>query len=461
MTFGSLFSGIGGIEIGLERAGMSCRWQSEIDPYASRVLAQHWPEVPNLDDITKIEWSEVERVDIVCGGFPCQPHSLAGKRKGSTDERNLWPEVVRCLREVEPRWFLGENVPGLLSSDDGRMFATILGDLAALGYDATWCSLRASDFGAPHRRERIFLLAYRGGVRGGDGPRPVIEGTEAVERSRKLADSGSERCGEAGELRPDPITWISGECAELANALCERRQQKRGSTHGYEGEDEGRSSEYNHVATSGRTSLAHSYPRGRGSERGTPGSAGHADERGGDVADAMQSGPPPQQHRESEPQYRTGSTSPSGGVVSNVPDAEHAGLEERGRVPEGADGGARAIAEPVLPPFPPGPADRKTWAYVIDRWPWLAPSLSQEEAESLLRRMADGFPNPLDARTRRLKALGNAVVPQVAQFIGEVIREAEGAGEDPQVTGRAEKQTTKGNDRRALNGLATWRASGR
>src|SRR5690606_17384107 len=134
LTVGSLFSGIGGLDLGLERAGMNVIWQSEIDPYASKVLAKHWPTVPNLGDITTIDWSRVERPDVICGGYPCQPFSLAGVRRGEHDDRHLWPYFADALRYLRPRYALLENVPGHLSLGFGR----VLGDLAELGFDAEW-----------------------------------------------------------------------------------------------------------------------------------------------------------------------------------------------------------------------------------------------------------------------------------------------------------------------------------
>src|SRR5690606_7177861 len=121
LTVGSLFSGIGGIDLGLERAGMETRWFSEIDPYASRVLAKHWPNVPNHGDITQIDFRAVEAVDVLCGGFPCQDLSLAGKRAGIDGERSgLWSEYVRAIRDLRPRYVLVENVTALLSGGNGE-----------------------------------------------------------------------------------------------------------------------------------------------------------------------------------------------------------------------------------------------------------------------------------------------------------------------------------------------------
>ncbi len=156
MTFGSLFSGIGGMDLGLERAGMECRWQVEIDPFCRKVLTKHWPEVPKYGDIRELDGSELERVDCIAGGYPCQPFSQAGKRSGADDARHLWPEFARLIRTLRPSYALLENVPGHLSLG----FGDVLGDLAGLGYDAEWLCLRAADFGAAHLRKRVFVVAY-------------------------------------------------------------------------------------------------------------------------------------------------------------------------------------------------------------------------------------------------------------------------------------------------------------
>lgn len=155
-TFGSLFAGIGGIDLGLERAGWECRWQVEIDPYCMAVLKKHWPNVPKYGDIKELAGEELEHVDLIAGGFPCQPVSLAGQRRGTADERWLWPEFARIVRVLRPQFVLVENVPGLLSQGMGQ----VLGDLAAFGYDAEWESLPAAAVGAPHLRYRVFLVAY-------------------------------------------------------------------------------------------------------------------------------------------------------------------------------------------------------------------------------------------------------------------------------------------------------------
>lgn len=156
LTVGSLFSGIGGLDLGLERAGMRVIWQSEIEPFACKVLEKHWPGVPNHGDITKVDWSKVERPDVLCGGYPCQPFSIAGKRKGEADERHLWPAFRDAIRHLRPRYVILENVPGHLSLG----FGGVLGDLSKLGYDAEWSTLSARDVGAIHNRERLFVVAH-------------------------------------------------------------------------------------------------------------------------------------------------------------------------------------------------------------------------------------------------------------------------------------------------------------
>lgn len=163
MTFGSLFAGIGGMDLGLERAGMTCKWQVEIDPFCRQVLTKHWPEVPKYGDIRDVTADQLGYVDCIAGGFPCQDLSRAGKRAGMDGARSgLWKEFYRLICLLRPRVALVENVPGLLDWGLGR----VLGDLAESGYDAEWSVLPAAAFGAPHVRERVFVVAYSNSQRG-------------------------------------------------------------------------------------------------------------------------------------------------------------------------------------------------------------------------------------------------------------------------------------------------------
>ena len=156
LTVGSLFSGIGGLDLGLERAGMKVIWQSEIDTYCNKVLKKHWPEVPNHGNIKDIDWGTVERPNVICGGYPCQPFSTAGKRRGTDDPRHLWPWVRTAISELRPDYAILENVKGHLSMGGTQ----VVGELAEIGYDAEWQIVSAASQGATHVRERLFILAY-------------------------------------------------------------------------------------------------------------------------------------------------------------------------------------------------------------------------------------------------------------------------------------------------------------
>jgi len=163
LTVGSLFAGVGGIDLGLERAGMRVIWQSEVDAEANRVLARQWPSVPNHGDATLIDYSRVERPDVLAGGFMCTDLSHAGKQEGlNGDTRSgvTWREFVRAAGVLRPRYLFVENVPALLSGDGGRWFGTVLGTLASLGYDAEWDCIPAAAVGAPHLRDRVYIVAY-------------------------------------------------------------------------------------------------------------------------------------------------------------------------------------------------------------------------------------------------------------------------------------------------------------
>ena len=178
MRIGSLFSGYGGLDLAVMQAfpGSTVAWHCEFDKAPSAILAHHYPDIPNLGDVTKVDWEKVEPVDIITGGSPCQDLSAAGKRAGMTDgtRSNLWVNMREAIATLQPRYVVWENVKGALSAKaksesdleqgDGslgnlRALGRVLGDLSEIGYDAKWEVVRASDVGAPHRRERVFVLA--------------------------------------------------------------------------------------------------------------------------------------------------------------------------------------------------------------------------------------------------------------------------------------------------------------
>jgi len=168
LTHFDLFSGIGGLSIAAEMAGFETVGFCEYADYPYKVLCKHWPDVPkwrDIRDVTNESFRERagggrDMPTVISGGFPCQPHSLAGKRKASGDERDLWGEFARVIREIKPRWVVGENVVGLLTSESGRFFGRILRDLDSLGYHAAWGVWGAYQVGAIHRRDRVFIVAY-------------------------------------------------------------------------------------------------------------------------------------------------------------------------------------------------------------------------------------------------------------------------------------------------------------
>jgi DNA (cytosine-5)-methyltransferase 1 len=307
----SLFSGIGGMDLGLERAGMKVVYHSEIEPYACSVLKKHWPDVPNLGDIKLIKWKELENVDLIAGGYPCQPFSSAGKRRGKEDPRHLWPYVLEAIRELRPRYALMENVRGHLSLG----FREVLADLAACGYSAEWQLIPASSLGAPHRRDRIFFVAYP------DRERPHRTEIDATEAGKPSFSNAARR----GEEMADSEIFGSDERGHL--------------------DDSGKAREWGSV---------------QGEARGSGRSMGDSEGIFGD-------GSRPRQSEE----------------LASLSGAEIHLSETRGRLS--------------------------------------TPYSTIWQTEPDVGRVAHGVPSRVD----RLRGLGNAVVPQVAEFVGRKIMEFE------------------------------------
>ena len=228
LTVGSLFSGIGGLDLGLERAGMRVIWQSEIDPYASRVLKKHWPKVPNYGDIKEIQWRNVVRPNVICGGYPCQPFSNAGRRNGTDDPRHLWPWVRTAISELRPDYAILENVRGHLSLGG----LSVIGELADVGYDAEWRIISAASVGANHRRDRLFIVAYPASVYGNERKHRDNSGTFGERRTVQdqtragggnVADSTG---GDGRSAKPYGMGEVYGQAAKL------RKQSGGGGTVG-------------------------------------------------------------------------------------------------------------------------------------------------------------------------------------------------------------------------------------
>ena len=161
LRHGSLFSGIGGFDLAAEWAGWENVFHCEWNPFGQRVLKHYWPNAESFYDITKSDFSKYEHtIDIISGGFPCQPFSTAGQRRGTDDTRYLWPAMLDVIRAVKPRYVVGENVHGLVNWNDGLVFDTVCADLEAQGYEVQAFLLPAAAVGALHKRDRIWFIAY-------------------------------------------------------------------------------------------------------------------------------------------------------------------------------------------------------------------------------------------------------------------------------------------------------------
>lgn len=367
LTVGSLFSGIGGLDLGLERAGMTVRWQVEIDPFCNRVLRRHWPDVARFRDVREVAADELEGVDLIAGGFPCQDISGAGRGAGLAGERSgLWFEFLRIVRELRPAWVLVENVPALRT----RGADVVLGGLEEEGYATTAPVVGARHVGAPHRRDRVWIVAH-GPRPGRRQPRPDDAGIESV---------GSEDCAWSGERGGASVRRPRlGGTSEVADSvghslrLIEQRMPG-GRTDGVRDEGEA-------VLGGDGEALAHGHGHGREGER-------------------------------------------RGGLL----DGERAALRDD------ADGCCRALAHSLcarLEKRRPQPGDggaQRTPAFGGGRWP-VRPGERQHEweeprtVESPMGGAAHGPAARLVGRHRRaaLKALGNCVVPQIAEVIGRAI----------------------------------------
>jgi DNA (cytosine-5)-methyltransferase 1 len=222
-----LFSGIGGFSVGLERTGgFRTVAFCETDPFCRRVLAKHWPEVPCFDDVRTLDAAQLGAngigVDLICGGFPCQDISLAGTGAGLTGERSgLWREYARLVRELRPRFVIVENVAALL----GRGIDAVLGDLAALGFDAEWHCIPASAVGAPHERDRVWIVAYADQSQRG----AVVGACQRVAWSDALPQWQEGPSGSAGVLK---AAW-GCDAVMVADALCRMDDGLRVQLDGY------------------------------------------------------------------------------------------------------------------------------------------------------------------------------------------------------------------------------------
>ncbi len=222
MTHASLFSGIGGFDLAAEWAGWTNLFNCEIDPFCQKVLKYHFPNAEQYSDIRKTDFTIWRgRIDVLTGGFPCQPFSLAGKRKGTEDERHLWPEMLRAIREIRPRWVVGENVYGILNWSDGLVFEQVCSDLEHEGYEVQAYILPAAGVGAPHKRDRVWFVARRAdaGIESMQGSKDIVYASRITSYTRSF-NRDPRRPESTGQLRS---TGFADESDDVENPVCVRR----------------------------------------------------------------------------------------------------------------------------------------------------------------------------------------------------------------------------------------------
>jgi DNA (cytosine-5)-methyltransferase 1 len=426
-----LFSGIGGFSLGLEKAGFTTKAFCEMDPFCKLVLNKHWKDIPVYDNIKTLHGTQIEKdigaIDIITGGFPCQPYSVAGKQKGTNDDRYLWPEMFRVIREVQPTFVIAENVKGLVNIQDGMVFETVCSDLESEGFEVQTFIIPAAGIGAPHKRERVWIVAYsdsnrhsnkiRGSstkeerisqehrqdhntTRKSSGASSVWEtnnqhvpnssgkrsSSQSIGVNRELAEESS---GEK-KTRNKSTLCTSSLCSDVSNSNTRfsdgsqeeiqsrrssrdeyvensRRTLRQGSQFGTENENEIREEDANQSERSSQTRedvVADTYTRfSNGSQEEIQSRRNAVDTSSEDLADTS----------------------------SEQSDSQNYGQEQR------------EVSEPKQIKL----GGRSSGLL----WP------SNWEFEPDVGRVADGIPG----RAHRLKALGNAIVPQIAEEIGKAI----------------------------------------
>lgn len=466
VVIGSLCSGYGGLDLAVERAlGARTAWFVEYDKDPSRILAHHWPDVPNHGDVKLTDWSTVEPVDILTAGYPCQPFSHAGKRKGADDPRHLWPDVARAISVLRPHLVVLENVRGHVSLG----LDAVLGDLAALGYDAAWGVVRASDAGAPHSRARIFIVATP--VDAGHGARGSehgVEPQESPERPRQ-PDQGATPDPGRGQLEGSTVGGDglrvaaergAGAAADSDGVRVERRDHggARGGARGGEGPGEPRG-DGAAPADSARVGRGEGWTgaaRRGGGPATVVGGPLDADARGdgrggvgvsagvdvpGSVADRRDGAG--RRGRDTEllptptPFQLTNRESPAEWITRRADVVRRTGTHHGLPLPVAAesitDGHPILLSDPTAwdPTAPPAPDPFGPYQGAVDRWARIvgrdAPAATEATGRDGRPRLNPAFvewmmglddghvtATPDLSRNAQLKALGNGVVPQQA-----------------------------------------------
>ena len=397
-----LFSGLGGFSLGLERTGkFKTVAFCEIDKYCTLLLQKHWKGVKIYEDVRKINKEQfdtdgIEYPDIITGGFPCQPFSIAGKQKGTGDDRHLWPEMFRIIKTFKPKFVIGENVKGLINIQDGVVFETVCTDLESEGYEVQAFNIPAAGVGAPHRRERIWILATLGNSE--------LNGSSTTKITRSIIETSNNNKKGENATREFEGTSKSRYSQDVANTESERtRSNNEGIRQGISGTNRGQ-------RTIGiKEDVANSNTRfsnGTNEEIFSRGQTSNISSTGGGDKNVENSRRTLQQgtvfQGENENEIRKGnadqskrSSSSSEYDVAN-PSSEQSHSNDNGQE-------QREISQQEQIELGGGSSGTL--------WP------SNWEFEPNVGRVANGIPG----RVHRLKGLGNSIIPKIAEEIGKAI----------------------------------------
>ena len=407
-----LFSGLGGFSLGLERTG---RYKTvafcEIDKYCTLLLQKHWKGIKVYNDVKKItkegfEADGIESPDIITGGFPCQPFSVAGKQKGTSDDRHLWPEMFRIIKAFKPRFVIGENVPGIVNIQDGVVFETVCTDLESQGYEVQPFNIPAAAVGAPHQRKRIWIIATLADSVSNDERREISRSDEEkgrVQEEHRSKDSASGIFSRTSEIRKSNNGYEamenSGRTLQQGSSIREKNEDEVGKENANQHQRSSSSSESNVANADTRLS------DGQKKELQSRGQASISSREGENVANAKSissDGREIGQHSEESREKRKIGIE-VGGVSSDRQKLANTDSERL----EGLGQSSRQFNETSSSTS----SSEERQGQVGQGW-W--------EFEPNVGRVAHGVPG----RVHRLKALGNSIVPQIAEEIGRAIIKA-------------------------------------
>ncbi len=404
-----LFSGLGGFSYGLERIGFKTVAFCEMDKYCKLVLQKHWKGAKIYNDVKEItkerfETDGVELPEIITGGFPCQPFSVAGKQKGTSDDRHLWPEMFRIIKEFKPRWVIGENVKGITNIQDGMVFETVCTDLEGEGYEVRAFNIPAAGVGAPHRRERIWIVAHAKRFNDSESIEESDGAQDQVQKEYRQNDSASRLTSGTSSV------WQSNNGHEdVAHSNDTRNRTPKHETN-KDGQktDEGRQ-EQSQLKSSGHSKDVEDSRRTL--RQGTELERENANEVKQEDADQHQRSSSP-----SEPNVAHTYTRLSNGSFEEVqPRGQTFDTSSQRTDVANTKSSDRHDNEAVT-----GDGESSTQEVSRD-----GSSVSGEgswwHTEPDVGRVAHGVPG----RVHRLKSLGNSIVPKIAEEIGKAIMEAE------------------------------------